>query len=227
MFIYTLTDGDQPFYVGKTNNLKTRKRHHIYRANSGNTLPVYNKLRKMLLLRKEVGMVVLEDVTNENCDAREQYYISRLRSEGVTLLNLADGGEGGKGHTAETIRTAVETRLRNGSTPRSAATRSKISAARKGNPLTAEHRAALRKGWKRTPEQLKTSSQKAALTSKGKINTKRYVCVDPDGTEHLTDCGLTLFCEQYGLQAPCLHKVLSGDRPHHKGWTIRRIGDEA
>lgn len=71
----------------------------------------------------------------------------------------------------------------------------------KGRPFSPEHRLALSRAWKRTPEQLQAHRMKTAQTSKGRINIKRYICISPDGVEHVTERGLTHFCEQHTLQA--------------------------
>lgn len=223
VYIYVLLDPEEvPFYVGKTVNLKRRQRNHLNRANAGITLHVYNKIRKLLEDGKQPGMRILEETNLEECDARERFHIQRLKDEGFHLTNLTSGGEGGAGFTEESTRKRLETRRRNGHGQHSEETKRKMSAAKKGRSFSPEHCLALRQGWKRTPEQLQSSSSKAARTSKGKINIKCYVCTSPEGVEHMTQRGLSFFCEQNGLARAYMHQVLAGKRESHRGWKIRR-----
>jgi len=91
---------DNPFYIGKTKNLKTRTRSHAYRLKVGSNLYCYNKLRKMLKEGHDWVIVTLEDyIPADQIDDRERYWISYYRAQGIKLTNLADGGEGGKGLT--------------------------------------------------------------------------------------------------------------------------------
>ena len=227
VYIYALLDPEgQPFYVGKTINLKQRWRNHFNQANAGTSLHVYNKIRRLLESgHQESGhqpvMRVLEKTNLEECDARERFHIQRLQDEGFHLTNLTSGGEGGAGFTEESTRKRLKTRRKNGHGQHSEETKRKLSAAKKGRPLSPEHRLALRRAWKRTPEQLQAHRAKMAQTSKGRINIKRYICISPDGVEHVTERGLTYFCEQHNLTSANIHHVLTGKRPGHKGWKIK------
>ena len=57
---------------------------------------------------------------------------------------------------------------------------------------------------------------------KGKMNIKKYALLDPLGNEHITNNGLTLFCEQNNLTISIIRKTLTKERNHHKGWKILR-----
>jgi hypothetical protein len=52
---------------------------------------------------------------------------------------------------------------------------------------------------------------------------KLYLCIDPDGIEHITNEGLAKFCEERNLTRPNMVKVANGQRPQHKGWTCQRL----
>ena len=51
-----------------------------------------------------------------------------------------------------------------------------------------------------------------------KSNAKTYTIVTPNGQE-VTFTNLSDYCRRHKLSIGSLHQVLSGKRPHHKGWT--------
>lgn len=224
-FIYVLLDSsNEPFYVGKTNNPRRRLSVHMALANRGETYYVSNKIRQMVAHGQTPILTVIEETDDAHADERERCHISQLRTEGVKLCNLTNGGKGGC--TSESARKGGETRRRNGTSSRSQQTKDRMSVAAKGKPKSELHKEALKRAWHRTPERIATQSAKSAQTSKGRINIKIFVCIAPDGTEYITERGLTSFCEQHGLIASNLHQVLNGKRRHCKGWGIRRYEDE-
>lgn len=222
--IYAFVDGEGKFfYVGKTSDIKTRKQAHLYEVKKGNKLPKYHKLRKLLNAgsKFEDLLVIIEDgLSCENVDAREIHHIKRLREEGYKLRNLTDGGEGNPNPLPETIEKGRLARI---GKKRTEETRKRISESRMGMKFSEEHKANLSKAWKTRPPFTKETLEKKSKTTKGKINIKRFEMTDPDGNVHITDKGLTLFCEEHGLSHPNVIKVANGQRPRHKGWTARRL----
>lgn len=222
VYIYALLDlDDNPFYVGKTNNIKKRQHGHLNMARRGFVSPVYAKIRKLQRQGWVFNFQILEECSESNCDERERFYIASLREQGFKLTNLAEGGEGGC--SSDTAKKIVEARRKNGTLKHTEETKRKMSQSHKGVLKTAEHKAALSKAWSRTPEQLKQVGRKSAITSKGKINIKTYSCFAPDGTEYVTKEGLTKFCEEHGLSSQNMVKVANGERRNHKGWRCQRI----
>jgi len=208
-----------PFYVGKTKEFIVRKKKHLSEVKYGNRLYCYNKLRKVL---KTVPVFlaireVFTGIEEKNIDAVEMAWIKFLRQRGVKLTNLTDGGEGGKGFTPEINRRAAL--KRRGWFP-SLETRRRISEAHMGMVFTEEHKKNLSAAWKPRPREM---YEKISRNTKGRINAKVYECISPKGKSYYTSHGLTLFCEQHGLQAANMHKVLKGQRSDSKGWTIRRV----
>lgn len=221
--IYAFIDDKQkPFYVGRTYKLSKRKKEHLAEVRYGNTLPKYNKLRKLINAGNDFNLlvIVLEDnIPSELIEEKEIYYIAKLREDGYSLKNLTNGGDGsintipGLSEKLKKIHTGAK---------RSKKTKDRMSAARMGMIFSEEHKANLSVARKnritKTETKIKTSK-----TSKGKINIKKYKLIDPNGNEYITENGLTLFCEEKNLSAPNLMKVLSGERSHHKNWTIEKI----
>lgn len=224
-YIYVLKDSSGSiFYIGKSKDIRKRKKRHIYDAKRGGKLYIHCKIRK--LIRENIGIEVeaLESgIPDKEIDTREQFWIADFRSRGIKLYNLANGGQGGKGMTPEMHKAAGKKRK---GQKRSKKTREKMSQAKKGIKFTSQHKKALSKAWKRTPEQIKNQSKKASKTAKGNINIKIFKCISPDGQGHITNNGLKSFCEEHNLTPANMHHVLNGRRKHHKGWTIERINDE-
>lgn len=225
--IYTLSDENgNVFYVGKSINPHKRFRRHMGHVRSGSTYPVHNKLRVVVsLIKNTEGILkILESgLSEEEADIREQHHIKSFKAAGCKLKNLTEGGEGGKGFTAEQQRLAGEKRR---GMKRSHETRLRISNAKKEIPLSTDHRQALVKAWEtRTPLSVE-HYQMISKLNRGVINIKKYLVQDPSGNEFITENGLRDFCRTHSLTCTLLHKTLDGSRPHHRGWKIIKMLEE-
>jgi hypothetical protein len=101
-FVYIFKDPRNhiPFYVGKgskCDNGYERCQNHIATAKRGSTLPVHNKIRKLL----ELGMLPeIEKIAVENNEQGLLLEIKLIKKLGRRdlkegpLLNLTDGGDG-------------------------------------------------------------------------------------------------------------------------------------
>lgn len=219
-YIYALVDSlKRPFYIGKTNNPSRRKKRHIYDATKYSfNYPVHNKIRKILREGLSLDIEIIEDDLAENIvDEREQYWIKEYRKN-HSISNIANGGEGGKGTTKETIE---KIRQHNTGQKRTEEAKTKMSNARKGIKFTEEHKKNLSKARKKRITK-KETKEKCSKTSKGKINIKKYKLIDPQGVVYYTEKGLSDFCRNHQLTPANLMKVLSGKRKHHKGWRIEQ-----
>lgn len=221
--IYILVDeAGIPFYVGKTVNPKRRLSRHIEEVRKGNHLAVYNKLRQVFVRngwkRDGILQIIERGVPDSLVDTRETFHISEYKKQGIKLKNLTEGGEGGKGFTREIIeRGAAKRRGR----PRSEICKQRISEAKKGNPLSDEHKKALKKAWETRPPLPPEHYQKISEMNRGVVNTRQYLVQSPDNSIHQTSKGLTDFCRQHGLDARNLINTKpNGNRQHHKGWRI-------
>lgn len=220
-YIYALTtETGEPFYVGKSNNVKRRRKRHIYDAKTQKVnCPVHNKIRKLLREHLAIDAILLEECEDNTVDVCEQKWIVELRARGHKLCNVAAGGEGGKGITPEI---AAKISKANKGRVFTTETRRKISESNKGKTFTAEHKAKLSEA-RRKRVVTDETRKKASKTSTGKINIKQYTLVDPDGNMHHTTHGLSEFCRQHNLNAANLTKVIAGKRPQHKGWTAWKV----
>lgn len=117
-FIYELIDPrtNDPYYIGKSNNPKVRLNTHIKRAQN-NLSYVYkeNWIRSLLKEGLKPIMNIIDEVSFEEWEFWEKYYISLYKSFGFNLTNTTEGGEGGnsKNQSKDTIKKRIETRKNN------------------------------------------------------------------------------------------------------------------
>lgn len=217
-----LDENGVPFYLGISVSFDSRKRNHRLETKKGNPLPKYNKMRKIVDGNWEKvydHIVVLEEgVLIENLHQREIDLIKEYRDKGINLYNLTDGGEGCLNPSPELLEKLRQSRI---GSKRTEQARKKMSEARKGIVFTEEHKKNLSKARKKRKTTQETRD-KTSKTSKGKINIKVYELIDPEGEKHLTHEGLTLFCEQHGLNRSMLYSVIRGERQNYKGWKINQ-----
>lgn len=132
VYIYKLIDPltHEIRYVGKTINLDKRlKKHKRDALSEGGTKYHRNAWIKSLHFSGYDPIIeVIEEVTLDNWQYWERYYIKKFRDKGYPLTNMADGGEGyitkGKDHpsygkhrskeTCELIRKKAKERWDNG-----------------------------------------------------------------------------------------------------------------
>jgi group I intron endonuclease len=225
--IYGFADKEgKIFYVGQAKNLKIRVYGHAFEVRHGNKLHLYNKLRKII---SESGCsvfslaVVIEDnIDEEKLDEKEIFHIKRLRLEGYKLTNILDGGRRWLSGPSEEQRNKI--RMTHLGRKRSPETRKRMSESQLGRKFSQEHKRKLSIARQKRIITDETRS-KLSLSGKGKTNIKKYILTDPNGVEHVTTEGMTKFCEDHGLSTPNMHKVLTGARKNHKGWTIRNYGE--
>lgn len=143
MMIYTLTDSDGSIrYVGKTSRSPlVRLDGHLKEAQNLPRHSTYknNWIRSLLAEGKQPHLTVLSCSLDTDGSDLERWYIATFRALGYRLTNTTGGGGGilGYRHTAETrarIAAANLGRIR----PHTAAAKAKISAAKKGKPVSAE-----------------------------------------------------------------------------------------
>lgn len=219
-YIYVLKDeNDNIFYVGKTCRPTHRFSRHLRNIRDGSTYPVHNKLRKVIRLKgnsKNIYEVIESDIPESKIDIREMFYIKKFRQQGLKLKNLTDGGEGGKGITAEIVAKIV---AKNKGKKRTPEQKKRISDAKLGIPFTDQHKKSLKKAWKTRVLPTDWGEMMSRL-NRGKINTKKFVVLSPTNERIVTENGLTDFCRSHNLSVQNLHKTLNGERRHHKGWRI-------
>jgi group I intron endonuclease len=93
-YIYTLTDGNEIRYVGKTKFISKRYNSHINESKKKRT---YKEkwINKTLLNGGKIIIEILDVCDDKNSNEIESYWISQLKCWGFNLLNLTSGGDGG------------------------------------------------------------------------------------------------------------------------------------
>lgn len=96
MYIYGLKDpiDDRYRYVGQTHDIDRRLRQHIESTGQDRNLDKHLWIRHLKESGKAPVLEVLECCDVLDADAREIYWINRLRGEEHPLLNQASGGTG-------------------------------------------------------------------------------------------------------------------------------------
>lgn len=125
-------------YVGKAVNVIYRFNRHLGPETFKEETHKTRWIRKLLALGLSPELVILEETDEEHWVEREKWWIAHYRSQGITLTNSTDGGEGaafGSKRPPEHCK-----KISDGMIGRvvSQETRSKISAAHKGVKMTPE-----------------------------------------------------------------------------------------
>lgn len=169
MFIYGLVDPRSGClrYVGQTKNLKERFWGHTGMASvSRHRCAAW--IRGLRKLGLKPVLEVLEEVSTEQANDAERFWIASLRAAGASLLNMTDGGDGSPGvarpdvtvrfkgipkseATKERMRAAKTADLRasvasfHAGRARPAETKARMSEWQKGKPRTPAQQASLAK----------------------------------------------------------------------------------
>ena len=109
-YIYALVDPDTGSvrYVGKSNDPYRRAREHRAKSRFGFRT---KKSDWICSLSEGPVVVILEVVTDETWQAREQFWIAFYRKQREPLFNWADGGNG-RGRCDEDVRHRIAESLK-------------------------------------------------------------------------------------------------------------------
>jgi len=124
IIIYTLSDKEGNIrYVGKTKQyLKQRLYSHIKECLTNRKSHKISWIKSLLNNGQRPKIEIIDQVDDSDWEFWEKYWINQLRSWGIKLTNLTEGGQGGNGyrHTEESKK--------------------KMSESKKGIKLSDEHR---------------------------------------------------------------------------------------
>jgi hypothetical protein len=98
VFIYSLSDPDtlEVRYIGKANNLKYRYWSHLHEAkNDLRNQHKCNWIKKLLSQDKTPLLEIIEEVSIDNWQESEKYWINQFKTWGFSLINKTEGGECG------------------------------------------------------------------------------------------------------------------------------------
>lgn len=92
--VYVFLDlKNRPYYVGKTNNMKRRRKEHLDEIKKGNPLPKYNKARQLIKKGLPLKMRAIRTTkTEKEAFKLERFFIKKYRADGYVLMNCTGGG---------------------------------------------------------------------------------------------------------------------------------------
>lgn len=141
----------KPRYVGCARNAVIRRNDHWRQRNSTYRNPVKDWLRS---LKEPPELYILQTVPDEWGIAAEAYWTKLLREiPSVNLLNILDGREWREDSRQQIRESMTGKKL-------SAETRKKLGYAKKGKPLSEDHKSAVKRA-RETPESRRKSSEAA------------------------------------------------------------------
>lgn len=159
--IYALCEPDTEIvrYVGKAKDLPQRLRTHRWEAKCLRT----HKANWLRSLTAPPTVIILENVSEDEWDSAERYWIAEMRRRGFDLTNHALGGQTspveGVGHTEETKQKLRDIALSRGARPPSRSgtrasdeTRKKLSVLAKARGCKPPPRGGWNKGLKMSAE---------------------------------------------------------------------------
>ncbi len=154
-----------PFYVGMGDRNRVSKKSRDHNSHHSR---IVEKLSRTGF--ESVRTIFASGLTEENAHSIERWLIADLRSRGVKLCNMTDGGDGCSGRPMSESN-KEKLKAANRGLVRSPEVRARISAAKRGRKLSDEHRAKLsvaQKLRKRTPEE----AEKTAAKNRGRKNSE-------------------------------------------------------
>ena len=158
-----------PFYIGKGTG--DRLHCHAHESRRGNTLPVYNKIRKLTRTGYSYDAKILcAGMAEDDALELEELTIATVGRRDLKkgpLMNLTDGGDGRSGyhHTPESIAKIRAGNMGKVNTPE---TRAKISASAKirpRKPHSAETRAKMSKAVMGRPGNIPSAEARARMSA--------------------------------------------------------------
>lgn len=203
-------------YIGASQNLRRREYCHFAELKRGKHPNSYLQNAYSKYGRLALHFEVLEYCESSELVTQETWWIdffnSRDRQYGYNLLS-ADR----KTHSDES-----KAKMSLNASSRRPEVKAKISAAKKGKPLTDEckkNMSVARMGRSR-PSFTDEWKEKLSLSHKDQ-GAKDYVLCSPSG-EIIAVRNLRRFCKENGLSSGCMSDVVTGKRAAHKGWTVKR-----
>ena len=104
--IYVFLDRrGKPYYVGKTNNFKRRRKEHLEAIRTMNPLPKYKKARWLLRNGYKFRMrTIAKTLTEKDAYEIERFYIKKYVKAGHGLTNVVHNGKTNKPVKKKVVR---------------------------------------------------------------------------------------------------------------------------
>ena len=185
-------------YIGQTiQKLSARKHGHLFKVKKGFNSYFCNALRKYGIDVFEWD--ILEEVTIDELDNAEIFWIQYFKYIGAELYNLTDGGNvGTRGYRFSDEAKQRMSEERKGRT-HSTETRMKMSDAHQGHKFS------------------DTSEEKMSISKSG---GKSFTFIDSSGNIYKNVTNIRAFCREHGLTKTCMGRIVLGQRKSHKGFRL-------
>lgn len=212
------------YYIGCSSSIKTRVQKHLSMLKLGThsnkyLLNAYNKYKSPIV-------EVIEECSIDQMYEREIYYIDLLDAYTYGYNNTTGGEGGGFGegnssakYTKNQYIEVVKLLAHTDNTYTQISEYTKVSKEAIKKIASFNSHMYLKK---ELPSEYlileaKFNNRDNSAKSKGIVYP---ALVSPTGKEYIID-NIHAFCREHNLQPQNLHKVLTGQRPHHKNWTIK------
>lgn len=242
--VYALTDPRTAAirYIGMSRQGLNRPRQHAHPSSCARKTPVACWARAIRARGETYGILVLEQCADLGSVAiAEAKWIAKLRSAGVALLNLTDGGEGMQNPSQEVRDRMSRDRTGKKRPPRSAEWCANISKATKGRKMSAEQveaMAARRRGRKASDATKATlraakarqreegrltisAEQRAKIAEAAREQWRRQAVPVMDVTTGVVYPNQVSAAQAIGVTPPMVGHVLRGRAAHARGHVFR------
>jgi hypothetical protein len=179
-----------------------------YYIGKGKNHRLYDKRHTVGVPKKERVLILKNNLTEEEAFRHEVYMISILGRKDLgtgILRNKTNGGEGTSGRRLNDDH------------------KNALFEGRKNYIFTEEIKNKIRDTLKR--KNIKPPSRLGIKLTKEQIELRckyNYIFTSPNGRQYQSN-NLKQFCRDNGLNAGCLHSVITGKYKQHKGWTARIV----
>lgn len=217
----------QPFYIGKGCGSRMHAHTGPVELNRDRNPHKKRKIKKLLALgMKPVLKKIKGSLPEDDAYSLEEHIIAIIGRRNVDpkfpLTNIDKGGRTAPSLTAEQRKKIIEKR-------RKKYLSGELVHSWLGRKHTDESKQKIRENHSNYWDgKNHTESSKKKISEANRGGRLQQICntyefISPDGTIHVVDSGLRHFCNEHGLNLPCIRRVIAGERKNHKKWTAKLI----
>lgn len=215
--IYLITnDFNDKKYVGQTiKELSVRFTRHCWSSEYKKNMPIGLAIKKHG--REHFKIELIEEVADlETANQQEVFWVNHYDCFSPNGYNLKAGG---RKYLHMSQETKDKLSKSNKGKKRSEETKKRLSDSHKGYSPSDETKKKLSEFYKG-----KTPHKNTALGASLK-NSKKTLWISPDDDE-VEITNMRKFSQENNLNLSCIHKVIRGESPNHKGWRFVKYLDK-